>query len=39
MIPRAIKTYKREGTNESDEAPDALTGVYENPKPLGQWLH
>ena len=35
---RAIRKYQREGKNEHDDAPDALTGVYENPKPLGQWL-
>lgn len=35
---RAIKKYQREGKNEHDDAPDALTGVYENPKPLGRWL-
>lgn len=35
---RAIKKYQREGKNEHDDAPDALTGVYENPKPLGKWL-
>ena len=35
---RAINKYQREGKNEHDDAPDALTGVYENPKPLGQWL-
>lgn len=34
----AIKSYQKEGKNEHDDAPDALTGVYENPKPLGQWL-
>lgn len=34
---RDIKRYQREGKNEHDDAPDALTGVYENPKPLGQW--
>lgn len=34
----AIKRYQREGKNEHDDAPDALTGVYENPKPLGQWI-
>ena len=34
----AIKRYQREGKNEHDDAPDALTGVYENPKPLGAWL-
>lgn len=35
---RAIGKYQREGKNEHDDAPDALTGVYENPKPLGTWL-
>ena len=35
---RAIKKYQREGKNEHDDAPDALTGVYENPKPYGSWL-
>ena len=35
---RDIKKYQREGKNAHDDAPDALTGVYENPKPLGQWL-
>ena len=35
---RAIKRYQREGKNEHDDAPDALTGVYENPKPYGSWL-
>lgn len=34
----AIKKYQREGKNNHDDAPDALTGVYENPKPLGMWL-
>lgn len=33
-----IRKYQREGKNEHDDAPDALTGVYENSKPLGQWL-
>lgn len=33
-----IRHYQREGKNEHDDAPDALTGVYENPKPLGRWL-
>lgn len=36
---RDIKRYQREGKNEHDDAPDALTGVYENPKPLGHWMH
>lgn len=35
---RAIMKYQREGKNAHDDAPDALTGVYENPKPFGQWL-
>lgn len=34
----AIRKYQKEGKNAHDDAPDALTGVYENPKPLGQWL-
>lgn len=34
---RDIMKYQREGKNEHDDAPDALTGVYENPKPLGKW--
>ena len=32
----AIIKYQREGKNAHDDAPDALTGVYENPKPKGQ---
>lgn len=36
---RDIKKYQREGKNEHDDAPDALTGVYENPKPLGEWVY
>ncbi len=35
---RDIKKYQREGKNEHDDAPDTLTGVYENPRPQGQWL-
>lgn len=35
---RDIKKYQKEGKNENDDGPDSLTGVYENPKPLGQWL-
>lgn len=35
---RAIKKYQREGKNDHDDAPDCMTGVYENPKPLGSWL-
>lgn len=34
----AIRTYQKEGKNAHDDAPDALTGVYENPKPLSQWV-
>ena len=33
-----IKKFQREGKNAHDDAPDCLTGVYENPKPLGGWL-
>ena len=33
-----IKKYQKEGKNEHDDGPDSLTGVYENSKPLGQWL-
>lgn len=32
---RDIMKYQREGKNAHDDAPDALTGVYENPKPKG----
>jgi predicted phage terminase large subunit-like protein len=35
---RDLKRYQKEGKNEHDDGPDALTGVYENPKPQGQWL-
>lgn len=31
-----IIKYQKEGKNAHDDAPDALTGVYENPKPKGQ---
>lgn len=31
-----ILKYQKEGKNLHDDAPDALTGVYENPKPKGQ---
>jgi predicted phage terminase large subunit-like protein len=34
-----IKKYQKEGKNEHDDGPDSLTGVYENPKPLGKWLY
>lgn len=30
--------YQREGKNAHDDAPDCLTGVYENDKPKGTWL-
>lgn len=30
-----ILKYQKEGKNAHDDAPDALTGVYENPKPKG----
>jgi predicted phage terminase large subunit-like protein len=32
---RDIMRYQREGKNAHDDAPDCLTGVYENPKPKG----
>jgi predicted phage terminase large subunit-like protein len=32
---RDIIRYQKEGKNAHDDAPDALTGVYENPKPKG----
>lgn len=35
---KAILSYQREGKNAHDDAPDALTGVYENLKPMGMWL-
>ena len=35
---KAILAYQRDGKNTHDDAPDALTGVYENPKPQGMWL-
>lgn len=35
---KAIKKYQKEGKNENDDAPDSLTGVYENPKPYNNWL-
>lgn len=31
----AILKYQRTGKNEHDDAPDCITGVYENPKPKG----
>lgn len=34
----AINRYQREGKNAHDDAADALTGVYENPKPLSHWV-
>lgn len=35
---KAIRKYQKEGKNAHDDAPDALTGVYENDKPKGTWL-
>ncbi len=35
----AIKSYQKEGKNEHDDAPDTLTGVYENPKPMNNWIY
>lgn len=37
-LARDLRRYQKEGKNAHDDAPDALTGVYENPKPKGQWL-
>lgn len=37
-LARDLNRYQKEGKNAHDDAPDALTGVYENPKPRGQWL-
>ena len=34
---RDIMKYQKEGKNAHDDAPDALTGVYENPKPYAHW--
>ena len=36
---RTLTRYQREGKNEHDDAPDALTGVYENPKPYSEWKY
>lgn len=30
--------YQKEGKNAHDDAPDAVTGVYENSKPQGMWM-
>ena len=35
----AMMRYQREGKNLHDDAPDAITGVYENSKPLGGWMY
>ena len=35
----AMMRYQREGKNLHDDAPDCITGVYENPKPLGGWMY
>ena len=34
----AILSYQREGKNAHDDAPDALTGCYENLKPMSGWF-
>ena len=34
----AILRFQKEGKNEHDDAPDCLTGVYENPKPKNKWV-
>lgn len=33
-----LTKYQKEGKNAHDDAPDCLTGVYENPKPKGTWM-
>lgn len=33
---KALLKYQKAGKNEHDDAPDALTGVYENPEPKGR---
>lgn len=35
---KAMLKYQREGKNAHDDAPDCITGVYENPKPKGTWM-
>ena len=35
---RDLLKFQKEGKNAHDDAPDALTGVYENPKPQGMWM-
>ena len=35
----AMMRYQKEGKNTHDDAPDCVTGVYENPKPLGSWMY
>lgn len=35
----AMMRYQKEGKNLHDDAPDCITGVYENPKPLGSWMY
>lgn len=35
----AMMRYQKEGKNAHDDAPDCITGVYENPKPLGSWMY
>ena len=35
---KALQKYQREGKNAHDDAPDCLTGVYENPRPKGAWM-
>ena len=35
---KAMTKYQKEGKNAHDDAPDAVTGAYENPKPKGTWM-
>lgn len=33
-----LRKYQREGKNDHDDAPDCITGVYEHPEPLSNWM-
>lgn len=35
----SMMRYQKESKNLHDDAPDCVTGVYENPKPLGSWMY
>lgn len=36
---RDMRRYQKEGKNEHDDAPDCVTGMYENPKPKSEWQY